>query len=238
MYSLLDLETLESFLKSFKELYRVDPENAKLISNEQSVIRERMKQKQLKSKLGNDFITVYHGTGIDKYHKILADGFQLTKGERSGFMGSSYQVDNQGIFLTDSRLVARYFGDNRSPNNSDVFTAYISPITLLNMTKVPSKLRLKAKEILVPHSGEERINQGNVWWLLDHKEFVDEIKQLGYKGVYFKESISIRREAGDINALTYFIINPNDILLDKHATPKFDVEDYYKHIKSLLGNKQ
>ena len=51
LYSLLDLETLESFLKSFKELYRVDPENAKLISNEQSVIRERMKQKQLKSKL-------------------------------------------------------------------------------------------------------------------------------------------------------------------------------------------
>ena len=102
------------------------------------------------------------------------------------------------------------------------------------MGKAPSKLKLKAKELLVPYSGEERINQSNVWWLLDQPEFVDVIKQLGYTGTYFKETIAIRREAGDLNALTYFIIRPDEIILDKHATPKFDVEEYYHYIKSFL----
>ena len=169
LYLLLDLETLESFLKSFKELYREDKEKGQRIADEQVVIKEKKKHDYLKSKLGKDYIKVYHGTGIDKYHKILADGFELTKGERGGFMGGISQVVNQGIFMSDSAAVASYFGNNRSPNGWDILTAYISSNNLLDMTKTPYKLKIKAKEILVPYYGEERINQSNVWWLLDQK---------------------------------------------------------------------
>lgn len=233
LYSLLDLETMETFISSFKELFRSEPDAARRISNEQKVIQEKIKEEKIVNKLGANYITVYHGTGIDKYHKILADGFQLTKGERSGFMGATYEVDNQGIFLTDSAKVANYFGNNRSPDGHDIFKAYISSTSLLDMSKVPTQLKRKAKELLVPHNGDERINQSNVWWLLDHKEFVDEIRSLGFSGVFFKESIAIRREAGDTKALTYFIIDPNDIILDKHNKSGFGVDEYYAYIKNL-----
>lgn len=171
-------------------------------------------------------VELYHGTPQKRAEQILHGGLQLTKGERAGFMGSTYTVDNQGIFLTDSKRLAGFFGDNRSDgmpdNRARVFTCYVDPSHIVDLNSAPREIIKAGLAISAREDGSSEtrrtLSQGEAWKLLDHKEFVDLFKQAGYTGVRFKEQIGVRRAAGDLSAHTYFVFDPASItVLEREA---------------------
>ena len=172
------------------------------------------------------FRTLYHGT-TDKIAKIIKEsGFVLTKGVRSGFLGAVRYVDNQGVFLTDSKRLATYFGDNRSDYDHEIIICYVDPSKIMDYEKPNKKLVDLGIRILNDdeHTNIKKIPVIGWWKLLDIPEFVNAIKSLGYTGVKFRESYVTRKESSDANAYTYMVFDPNSILVQK----PFNIKLFYE----------
>jgi len=184
-------------------------------------------------------LLLFHGTP----HKI--DKFMLTRGQRSGFMGSTHEVDNLGIFLTDSRRLAHYFGDNRGNfKGYTVYPVWANVGRVLDFSKwtsVPLSARKIAKELLEEYDGyQHSINstpRDLQWWLLDQPEFIEELIKY-FDTIKYKEEPSILREAGDTKAFTYFVFDPSRLEIAKSmaikATPE-DLNANIDYLKSLAG---
>ena len=172
----------------------------------------------------NSGITLYHGT--PKHKKIEDEGFKLTKGERSGFMGAIHYVDNLGIFLTDKRSVAHFFGDNRVSSSSPRYVIIECVANISNIldftVKIPYKFNKLGSQLLNNYYGGKRTKVGkrDIFWCLDRKEFVNLIKQDGYDCVKFSEDPT----KGTAN--TYFIMDLNKL------SPKIvTFKDLYNHFQ-------
>lgn len=223
----LDLSTYENFYQS---LGRIPKENLVALNDILRQKREAVKP------VG--WIEVYHGAPTPIAQAIIQNGFQLGKGKRAlGFMGGTYTVDVQGIFLSDSKRLSSFFGSNRDNTNGvnfRVLTCYIDPTHILDFEAVPKgilKAGLEISNRLYDRSmTRRRLNLHDWWSLLDQPEFVQVIKQHGFTGVRYKEELDVRRNAGDLNAHTYFIMDPTTIrILERDG---WSIKRFYEWLKS------
>lgn len=172
---------------------------------------ENINKEEYGKRLGTSNPTLlYHGSPQTKLEQLLP-----VKGRRShGFMGAEYQVDNQGVFLTDSKQVATYFGKNRSDSGEyGVYQAYVNLDKVLDIANLPSNIRSLGLKMVNAYDGtrKTRFARSDMWWLLDKSEFINAIKSLGFNSVRFRESIAIEKSAGNGN--TYLVFNPKDIAI-------------------------
>ena len=150
-------------------------------------------------------VTLYHGTSPDVADLIRQGGFQLTKGLRTGgFLSAEYEVDNQAIFLSEDKGLARGYGGNRSDFEADVqvleVRANIS--NTLDMTQwgkqIPLDLRKFMLQALSNYEGKKisRPTQSDMFWFVDQPEIVEEIKAAGYDSIRFAESTATKKSLG------------------------------------------
>jgi len=160
-------------------------------------------------------------------------------GKRSlGFLGAMYDVENLGVFMTNSKPIANYFGSNRSKYGRDykVYDAYCKVENPLNVNNIPLTAKKIGLQLVNSYNGTKKtkLAMEDIWWLLDKPQFVDEIKKSGYDAMVFTESRKIRKESGDLGGLTYFIMNPNNILMvAPHNDTIKNLDDLYAMINNF-----
>lgn len=191
---------------------------------------EKINNEHYAKKVGTDKPTIlYHGSPQDK---IAQQGFQVTMGERSsGFMGASYSVQNQGIFMTDSKEMANFFGSNRSDGgrNYRVYTAYANLDHVFDTTAgMPLQFRKLGLQLINDYYGKKKtkLAESDIWWLLDRPQFVDLIKKAGYAAVKFKEDYAIRKQSSK-TAFSYLVFDPS------HLVVKSPSNDLLKDVDSI-----
>jgi hypothetical protein len=164
-------------------------------------------------------ILLFHGSP----HKI--EQFKLMPGKRSlGFMGAGYDVQNQGVFLSDSKPMAAFYGSNRAenPHQYTVYSVYVNADRVMDLTsvrKLPQALRKLGLDLLAAWEGRKtNLTNADIWWLLDKPEFIAQIKQLGFTGVKFREDKDVHKDIkkgwhykGGAN--TYLIFDPSQIII-------------------------
>lgn len=185
--------------------------------------------------------TLYHGAPerpyksadrtLNVYDEIMANGFKLTQGRRSiGGMGALEVVDNLGIFLTDSKTLAHFFGDNRDDHGRGrVITCKVDTSRLLESSKARGTIVKLGCELVNQYNGttKTRLAMRDWWWLVDRKPFVDAIKAEGYTGVRFQEDVAVRRSANAFDGHTYFIFDPTTI----HIKTDYTIAMLYDDLK-------
>jgi hypothetical protein len=211
-----------------------NPETKKEILN---WIEENINKPIYGEKLGtNNPILLYHGSPQES---IAHQGLQITKGQRSrGFMGATYEVENHGIFMTDSKSMANYFGSNRSNYGRDytVYEAYCNVDPVLDLSKpITGQIKKIGLKLINQYSGsaKTKLAESDIWWLLDQSEFIELIKSLGYNSVKFKEDYSIRK-AVDKGSSTYLIFDPSRIMIKSQS--KLDLDIIMKKISQMKFN--
>jgi len=181
--------------------------------------------------------TLFHGTTNEISKKIKNNGFKLTEGKRSGFMGLKKKVDNLAIFLADNKTLARAYGTNRDPydgQDTNVIEVKADIKNTLNMTKwntsIPLSIRKIAIKLISNYEGKEvkKPIQEDIFWLIDQKEFINEVKNMGYDSIEFKESKKTKKELGNVSGNTIAIFNPNKINIIKPLINSLD--DLYQFI--------
>lgn len=167
-------------------------------------------------------VLLYHGSPQEA---IAKHGFQITKGTRSSpiFGGYNYGVENHGIFMTDSKPMAHFFGSNRAENpmNYTVYSAYANLDNLFDMTgPTPPAFTKLGLKLINDYEGtkKRKLAQADMWWLLDQSQFVGAIKAAGYNAVKFKEAPGIRKEAEKSWTIgsdprTYLIFDPSHLIV-------------------------
>jgi len=187
-------------------------------------IEENINKPIYKEKLRtNNPILLYHGSPQES---IDHQGLQIRTGQRSrGFMGANYEVQNQGIFMTDSKNMAHYFGSNRSNYGKDykVYEAYCNVDPILDLSKpFTGQIKKIGLNLVNKYSGtsKTKLAESDIWWLLDQSEFIEFIKKAGYASIKFKEDYSIRKNI-DKNSYSYLIFDPSRIMIK--SQPNLDV---------------
>ena len=218
----LDLSTFETFIASLKKLPKDQLEK---LQKEMDTVKESS------FKPSGTWKELYHGTPYGISQTIKDKGFLLGEGRRSGFMGSTKLVSNQGIFLSDNIGTARYFGENRSdsPNNSEVLKCYADVSRIMDFQNAPREIVKLGLLITNKYEGTKktRLAIRDWWWLLDYPEFVSAIKKLGYSGVSFPESPSLR-----VSGKTYLIFDPSTIKIKgKKGDGINNVQDFYEYLR-------
>ena len=185
-------------------------------------------------------ITLYHGSPDD------IKEFKLTKGRRSGFMGSDIEVDNQAVFLSESPYIARAFGNNRSRyGQSELFKVRVKMSNTLDMLNIKDKeLKKIVFDFMEHYDGKKRryIPKSYYFDLIDYKPFVDKAKALGYDSASFPETMGTLKNLGvtrnDFQSKTISIFYPENILIEnKKNNPIKTFEDIWERA-SLIRNKQ
>ena len=178
---------------------------------------------------------LYHGS------PDVIDTFKLTKGTRNSGFGNR-EVDNLGVFLTDNKKLADFFGDdrsvgqNKSKSTLSTYTVFVDLGRVLDSQNLPPNLK-KIGNILLHnyHGKRQTISSTNFWWLLDNPEFVNELRK-SYDTVIFDEKKSVMKLAKLDSGKTYFIIDPSRI--DKYEPLNFNELknkiDYYVDIFKKL----
>lgn len=222
----VDLSSFESFMDSMKTI----PQDQLTKLNDLLVQMREEEEKSL-----SQLTKLYHGTAQELAKIIKQDGFRITDGRRGGAFGSAQRVQNHGIFLTDCPNLANYFGANRADYWHDVLPVFVDVSHVLDYAKAPLSVRKIGIQLLNDYNGtstnptpHRTINQSDWWWLLDQAPFVSEIKNGGYSGVMFKETIDVRRQANALNAATYIIFDPTTI----HQKKGVSLGEFYER---LLG---
>jgi len=228
-----------SFLLGISSYDELEEKIKKLNSKEAEEILawvRELNDDHIKKKLGITKL-LYHGSPQKKIEK---EGLQITKGERSGFMGSTRTVQNQGIFLTDSKRMARFFGENRAENRSDavVYEAFVKLGKVLDLTN-PSSLSGPLKKLgLKLINEDERISKTklatkDVWKLLDMPDFTKTVKTEGYDTVRFKEEPHVNKASGEASSHTYMVFDPANIILrNNEKNYKItSLQDVWEHLK-------
>ena len=144
---------------------------------------------------------LWHGAPASIADKIRERGFARTKGRRSGFMGSTFEVDNLALFLTENKALAEAFGRSRSGRGEgtevlEVYADLRPPLDLTVWAKVPKSLRALGEKLLAAHGGSKKPKQGDVFWLIDQPAFMDAVRDLGYDAVRFYESAETVKSLG------------------------------------------
>lgn len=202
---------------------------------------EEINKKNYAIKLGtNNPALLYHGSPNDEINE-----FKPTKGKRSlGFMGAMYDVENQGIFFSDSKSYAHFFGQNRQDlkiKQPTVYSAYVNIdkiLDLTNHTKLPPNLKKIGLQLINKYEGTNKKKLANfdVWWLLDQPLFVNQIKEMRFTGVKFKESHSIQKQVSKNYNIsgpgnTYLIFNPQSILIKNNKNDLIkDIDGLYEYL--------
>lgn len=222
-----DMTSVQTFVDSIR---RVPQEQTKRLQGLLDQLRNEVRP--------TGWLELYHGTPTSKAQSIISNGFQLGKGERGlGFMGATYTVDCQGIFLTDSKKLASLFGSTRDDINGvnyRVLTCYVDPTAIIDYADIPRPVFRLGLAISHQRFGRSqtrsRLNQHDWWALLDEPEFVSALREAGVRGLRFKEEIDVRRRAGDLNAHTYFVIDPSQVrILEREG---WTIEKFYEWLKS------
>lgn len=181
---------------------------------------------------GESKYTLYHGTTNKIADDIIERGFRVTTGKRSGFMGSEREVQNLGIFLSDSEQLAHAYGANRDKydgKDTTVLTVYPQISNMLDMrtwnSKIPLDIRKTSLEALSREEGKEikKPTKEDMYWLMDQPEIVNLIKQNGYDSVVFSESPQTKRELGvssSIKANTYLVFEPSKLKVKRKLKTK------------------
>ena len=176
---------------------------------------------------------LYHGTPDD------IDSFQLTKGTRN-IGGANREVDNLGVFLTDNKKLADFFGNDRAEGKyksmSNTYTVFVDLGRVLDSQNIPPNLKKIANlELYNYHGKRQNISPTNFWWLLDNPEFINEVKK-SYDTIVFDEQKKILKLANFNSGRTYFILDPNRI--EKYEPLTFNelknnIESYIEIFKKL-----
>jgi hypothetical protein len=146
---------------------------------------------------------LFHGAPNKVIDAIRAEGFKLTKGQRTGLFGDTNLVHNQAIFLSEDEKLARSFGANRDPHegrDSGVLEVRADIRKTLDMTKwqaVPKDLRKLAIDLITEYDGSNirKPRQEDLFWLIDQPAFVDVVKKR-YDSVRFSESRATKKHFG------------------------------------------
>lgn len=200
---------------------------------------EKINTENYLKKIGtSSAVMLYHGSPQDK---IAQQGFQITMGQRSsGFMGASYSVQNQGIFMTDSKEMANYFGSNRSDGgrNYRVYAAYANLDKIFDATAgIPLQFRKLGLKLINDYYGKKKtkLAESDIWWLLDRPEFVDLIRSAGYTAVKFKEDFAIRKQTSK-SAFSYLVFDPSHLVVKSPSNDIVrDVDSIWPYIASQRG---
>ncbi len=196
---------------------------------------EKINYGEYARKLGTSHpVLLYHGSPQDK---IASQGFQVTMGQRNiGFMGAGYSVQNQGVFMTDSKEMAHFFGSNRSDGgrNYRVYTAYANLDHIFDATGVmPLHFRKLGLKLIGNYYGKKKskLAESDIWWLLDRPEFVQLIKDAGYTAVRFKENYAIRKQTSK-SAFSYLVFDPVHLMIKQPSNDMLrDVDTIWKYIE-------
>ena len=218
----LDLSSYESFIGSLRGL----PREQVAAMQEQLV---QLRDEHFSPNPG--WIKLYHGTPTSNAEKIMQGGLEVGEGRRSGFMGSEKTVMNQGVFLTDDKALAHYFGSNRAdhPADYEVLTCYVDSSDVMDFESAPRELVRLGLRIVNEYEGTKktRLAIRDWWWLLDRPEFVEATRQHGYSGVRFRESTAINRAAGSAGGNTYLMFDPSGIKIEGREGIR-TIRDYYE----------
>lgn len=149
---------------------------------------------------------LYHGSP-DKIEK-----FKLTKGVRSGGIFGYREVENLGVFLTDEKKIAKFFGNNRADRGySEIYTVFVDLGNVLDFEKLPPDIKKLGNYLLRRWQGKRYdISRDNFWLLLDMPDFVNEVKKK-YDTIIFKEAKKTFKAINVSSGYTYFIIDPKNI---------------------------
>ena len=171
---------------------------------------------------------LYHGTQRDIAEGIRARGFARTKGKRSGFMGATYEVENQGIFLTENRALAEAFGRNRSDYGKgtevlEVFADVRNPLDMTVWSKVPKPLRVLGERLVSGRYGQKKPKQEDMFWLIDQPEFMDAVRASGYDAVRFYEGAATVKSLGlgRKGEVTLVVLDPSRLQVAPPARGSF-----------------
>ena len=185
---------------------------------------------------------LYHGTTIEIANSIAEEGFKITEGLRAGILGSNVSVQNQAIFLSDTKDLATSFGKNRTSSGRQyvVLEVRSSINNTLDMTKWSASIPLSLRRLMLSELSEwegERITrprQEDFHWFLDQESIVSEIKKMGYDSVKFSESTSTKKSFGlpKDSGYTYAVFDPAK--LEVFNPPKMNA---YKFLKDRHDKK-
>jgi len=178
---------------------------------------------------------LYHGSPNRDLER-----FEIQKGRRTmGFMGAPYEVQNKGVFMSDSKPMAHFFGSNRAdlPNNYRVYESFANTDNVLdasNPNRLPLNLRKLGLELIGAYEGPKtKLAYRDLWWLLDQDRFIDAIKSMGFNGVKFREGQD-NSYGPSVSSMTYLMFNPEDLKMRNLENDKIrDLPTLWQHIKSL-----
>jgi hypothetical protein len=220
----VDMSSYESFNKSLSKIPR---EQLMQLSG----VLDQMREKIRKPHAG--YIELYHGAPQKHAEDIRKNGFKITKGKRSGgITGLEYEeeVDNQGIFLTDSKPMAQFFGSNRSDYENDwkMFTCYVDSTKIVSSDNMALDIKRVGLRLINDYNGSKlkSIADRDWFWLLDQTEIVNMIKNKGYTGVQFREGAATKRLAGVKDGHTYLIFDPASIQIKERDG--MTIKDFYE----------
>jgi len=207
----------------------------KVVKEQSRDVKEQLlvEIKKFNQQYYDDFskLQLYHGTPTS------VSSLKLTQGTRSGFLGADMLVDNQAVFLSDSKDVARAYGDNRSTGRgSELLKVRAAIANTLSMDSIKNvELKRMALDFLEKYDGNKRttIPKSSYFMLLDHKPFVDKVKALGYDSVSFTEQRHSLKAIGvhkdNFSAKTFAVFNPEQLLVQtKQNDPIQKLEDVFR----------
>ena len=163
---------------------------------------------------------LYHGTGRHVADQIESEGFSLSTGRRSGPFGDTKEIQNQAVFLSPQKVVARSYGQNKYERDDVLLTAKVNAQKQLDFTDpstIPSDLRKKALEVVREYEGPSvaRLRQEDIHWLIDQQGFAQALRDRGYDSVRFLESSSTSKSLGlDRRGETVAVLDPAIISLE------------------------
>ena len=228
----IDLSSYENFNKS---LNKISKEQLKSLNDFLEQLRDKIRKPH------QGYIELYHGAPQKHAEDIRKNGFKITKGQRSrGLQGLEYtvNVDNQGIFLTDSKQMAYFFGSNRSDYENDwkMFTCYVDETKIISTDKIPLNIKRICLKLFNDYYGSnlKSIPDRDWFWILDKPEIITMIKNLGYNGVKFKESNSIKKLSGS-DGHTYLIFDPDSIIIKEKDG--MTIKQFYEWLVTNTKNK-
>lgn len=223
--SLLQGVKLTSFQEFMDSLRWVPREQVQALQQ----ILDRLKAETQRP--GPGWIQLWHGAPNKIADLIHAGGFQLTQGQRANpFMGGfNYPVQNLGIFLTDNKNHADYFGSNRADPEHDyrVLSCFVDVSNVVDISQISKDVIRMGRDFLNSEYGTKprrQIKQEDWWELFDNPQIIQELRA-HYTGVRFPESKAIfRAAAARFNnpvpgpSYTYMIFDPSTIRVANRDT--------------------
>jgi hypothetical protein len=156
---------------------------------------------------------LYHGSP-DEIEK-----FKHTKGRRGGFLGAIKEVDNLGVFLTDDKRLANFYGNNRANYNQNfkIYTLFVDLGRILHYDQLPKNLiKIANNELKVYYGKRIKISKKYFWWLLDNPNFINEVRK-NYDSILYYEEYETIKLSGS-SGKGYFILDPDRIEIYKPLT--------------------